>query len=232
MPPAFLIGGGRDPEGVRASHEPFARACLGGPIAVLMLDEGEGADEARWLDSLADAGAQQLVPVVIGEDRALDPEPFEGITGAFVCGGLTPLYRTLLVDRFPQWLPEGTIYGGYSAGAAIAATRAIVGGWRIQRGDREVPVCPENAGEDLDDVAVVRGLGLVDFSVDVHASQWGTLGRLAQAVAAGLTPEGIAIDEHTCVEVGPDRPLTVHGLGSAYRVHRIDGGDVAVEILP
>ena len=79
----------------------------------------------------------------------------------------------------------------------MAAARAIVGGWRL--GGREV--CAAEAGEDLDELAVRDGLGLVPFAVDVHATQWGTLTRLVHAVGAGLVDEGWAIDEGTVLVV-------------------------------
>ena len=44
----------------------------------------------------------------------------------------------------------GVPYLGFSAGAAIAAEAALVGGWRI--GD--VPVSPEEASEELDEITV------------------------------------------------------------------------------
>ena len=46
-----------------------------------------------------------------------------------------------------------------------------------------------------------KGLGLVDFAVDVHATQWGTLSRLVHTIDAKLTNEGWAIDENTMLEI-------------------------------
>ena len=108
----------------------------------------------------------------------------------------------------------------------MAAARAIVGGWRL--GGRDV--CAEEAGEDLDELAVRDGLGLVPFAVDVHATQWGTLTRLVHAVGAGLVDEGWAIDEGTVLVVD-DGAVRVEGLGSAYRVAPRDGG-VVVSVQP
>lgn len=76
----FLIGGGRDPEGVRASHRPFLEAVGGGRVLCVCLD-----DEARWLGYL-------------------DGSALRGWNG---------------------------LYCGYSAGAAVAARSALVGGWKI-----------------------------------------------------------------------------------------------------
>ena len=101
-------------------------------------------------------------------------------------------------------------YAGFSAGAAIAGTHAVIGGWRLDG----VPVCPEDSNEDLDAVAVVEGIGLVPGAVDVHAAQWGNVSRLVAVVAAGLAPEGVALDEGTTL--GPDGPSV--GAGRVWRV--------------
>ncbi len=42
-----------------------------------------------------------------------------------------------------------------------------------------------SASEELDQVAIRDGLGLIPCSLDVHASQWGTVTRLIHAVEIG-----------------------------------------------
>jgi cyanophycinase len=214
MAPVFLIGGGRDGAQVRASHSPFVAACAGGPIVAFALE-----DPGRWEAALRLAGATDV--------RCLLAPPSDddlaGAAGVFVGGGSTPGYQEALEGwRASAGLP----FAGFSAGAAVAAARAIVGGWRL--GGRDV--CAEEAGEDLDQLAVRYGLGLVDFAVDVHATQWGTLTRLVHAVGAGLVDEGWAVDEGTVLVVD-DGSVAVEGLGSAYRVAPRDGG-VAVSVQP
>jgi cyanophycinase len=206
--PVFLIGGGRDADGVAASHASFAAAC-DGPILSVSLD-----DPDRWEGGLRAAGARDVRPVT---GRAPDVSDLDGIAGVYVGGGWTPGYHDLLCGdggAFAAALRDRDLpYAGFSAGAVLAADVSIVGGWRIDGR----PVCAAEAGEDLDAVEVRRGLGLVPFGVEPHATQWGTLTRLANAVASGLVSGGVAVDEHTCVEVrGTD--LTVHGWGCAYRV--------------
>ncbi len=137
----------------------------------------------------------------------------DGIDALLVGGGPTPEYHASLAPAYPrirELVAEGMPYAGFSAGAAIAATTAVVGGWRIGG----VAVCPEDAGEELDEVTVVGGIGLVAGAVDAHAAQWGTLGRLAAAVEAGLVPGGVAIDECTTLATGG----TVTGAGRAWLV--------------
>ena len=212
MAPVFLIGGGRDDAQVRASHAPFVAACDGGPIVAFALEDPE-----RWEGALRLAGATDVHCLL--EPPSADD--LSGAAGVFVGGGATPDYQEALAGwRAPADLP----FAGFSAGAAVAAARAIVGGWRLDGRD----VCAEEAGEDLEELAVRDGLGLVPFAVDVHATQWGTLTRLVHAVGAGLVEEGWAIDEGTVLVVH-DGAVRVEGLGSAYGVARRDGG-VAVSV--
>lgn len=84
-------------------------------------------------------------------------------------------------------------YTGFSAGAAIAVTTAVIGGWRYKK----FQACPEDAGEGFEDVTVVRGRGLVRFTVEVHVDTWDTTPRLIaalQVLSRGAI--GYAIDEN------------------------------------
>jgi cyanophycinase len=216
MAPVFLIGGGRDGDAVRASHAGFVRAAAGGPIVALVLDDGDDTDPERWTGALRHAGARDTSAVVVSPERPPVAADLAGAAGVYVAGGWTPGYQQALAAAGTDWLPRDLPYAGFSAGAAIAAARAIVGGSRRDDGRA---VCAEEAGEDLDVLAVRPGLGLVPFAVDVHATQWGTLTRLAHAVDAGLVDGGWAIDEGTALVAG-DGPPRVEGLGSAYRIAR------------
>lgn len=224
MAHTFLIGGGRDPQGEHGTSRPFADAVLAtgrADVALLVLDEGEetGADERA--DALRAVGLEPQVTIV-GPRR---PVPAIGdVAGVYVAGGLTPGYQAALCPD-PSWLPDpdDVIYGGFSAGAAIAAEVALVGGWRMDG----VPVCNDDNGEDLDDVEIRPGLALVEPMIDVHCAQWGNLSRLAAVVAAGDGRLGWGIDEHTTLEFRDGAPVAVHGEGFAWRVTPA-GADVAV----
>jgi cyanophycinase len=217
MAPVFLIGGGRDDDAVRASHAGFVRAAGGGPIATIVLDEGEDTDPERWTGALRLSGAGAARAIVVSPEQPPRRDQLAGAAGVFVAGGWTPGYADALVTPGSAWLPRDVPYAGYSAGAAIAAADAIVGGYRRADGR---PVCAEEAGEDLEALTVRAGLGLVPFAVDVHATQWGTLTRLVHAVDAGLVAEGWAIDEGTALVVDGAAAPRVEGRGSAYRVAR------------
>ncbi|MBL1081282.1 hypothetical protein JK359_04705 [Streptomyces actinomycinicus] len=219
----FLIGGGWSRAEV---YEPFLSAVRGERrVGCLIVDEGDGAAQfERYAGALRSVDPSSVpVPLLVPLDGRFAPETaLDGIDGLLVCGGLTPAYQEALAgcrETLPALLAaRGVPYAGFSAGAAVAARRAVVGGWLVDG----VPVCPEETGEDLDEVAVRDGLGLVPFAVDVHAAQWGTLARLVAAVGRGEVPYGVAVDEDTLLTVADGR-ARVAGAG---RVHLVrPGGD-------
>lgn len=194
-------------------------------IGLVLMGTDEEALEyhQRYVRALGLAGATH--ELVITRVVAGDPCPqdaVEGIHGLFVGGGPTPEYHASISPLFgviADLVAGGLPYLGFSAGAAIAPRRGLIGGWRI---DRTV-VTPEDNSEGLDDVTVVDGIGLVDFTVEVHAAQWGTLGRLVGAVETGLVDQGVAIDESTVLVVDGE-VWSVRGEGRVRHVVRRDDG--------
>ena len=80
----------------------------------------------------------------------------EDADGIFVGGGLTPAYHAAFAEiasLVRERVAAGMPYLGFSAGAAIAAERAVIGGYLVDG----VVVCDEDVGEELDEVTVVRG---------------------------------------------------------------------------
>jgi cyanophycinase len=230
----FLIGGGRGDD-TAASHRPFVQTLAGtGPVVVYLLDEPD-AEPARWTATLAAAGAGGSTVVTVSSKRPPQPADLAGAAGVYVAGGLTPAYRDALVDHGTEWLAAarsaGLPYAGFSAGAAVAAANAIVGGWRATHRGAEIAVCDADFGEDLDALTVLPGLGLVPFLVDVHAAQWGTLNRIVHAVLDPVNPaEGWAVDEHTVLETADGVPVAVHGTGAATRVRRTGAGGAGITV--
>ncbi|SNS75437.1 cyanophycinase [Geodermatophilus pulveris] len=226
MPSVHLIGGGWDPSAAAAVYGPFLEAAGTAPVvATLVVDEGDGgAQAARWAGALRRTATCEPVPVLVPLGGRLDVAALGDADAVLVCGGLTPAYAAALAPAAGElraWLAAGDRpYGGFPAGAAVAAGRALVGGWR----SGGVPVCPEDAAEDLHEVAVVEGLGLAPWTVDVHCAQWGTLPRLLTAVAGA--GRGLALDEDTAVHLDGDG-ARVAGRGTAWLV---DGGGAAVTV--
>jgi cyanophycinase len=232
-----LIGGGWDPEFSAAVFETFlaeASAVAGRTgrpgkpvIACVVYDEGDGrAQFSRWDDVLSTVGFCEPVPVLIGDDAPLDIKALGNADGLLICGGWTPGYAAAMepaaVDVLDWLLLGDRPYAGFSAGSAVAAADALVGGWRFGG----VPICPEDASEELVDLALRRGLGAVPFIIDVHCAQWGTLPRLICAVSTSPDMVGFGIDENTVLIVDADRAV-VRGGG---RVWRVTGQDASVVV--
>ena len=228
-----LIGGGWDAVTYPALYGPFlSQSGVRPVIATVVIDEGDGAAQfRRWADALTATQDCSPVPVLVRVGDELDLDALGDADGLFVCGGLTPAYAAATEGvgaLVRSWLRDGDRpYAGFSAGAAIASTRAVVGGWVIDG----VPVCPRDSAEDLDEVTVLDGLGLVPFSVDVHCAQWGTLPRLVAVVEGQNAAVGIGLDENTSLSwdggVGQ-----VRGLGNAHVISRIDNRTTIQTLTP
>jgi cyanophycinase len=223
-----LIGGGWDEDAQPAIYGSFVQKTIavaarhsGAPrVAIVLLDEGDGVDGLgdRFAHALKSTGDVDpiVVPVPLGSE--LNVDDVAGTDGLLVGAGLTPEYAASLVpvrDELLRWLAErGRPYAGFSAGAAIAAVDAVVGGW-LHHGH---PICPEEAGEDLEEITVVSGLGLVPFTVEIHADAWGTTPRLQAATTdLGEGRVGYALDENTALVLDGDT-LTTAGPGRAKRI--------------
>lgn len=192
-------------------------------VAIVTVREDAADGHAAHLaDAIGVAGRIDAVFTRLALGDVAPASAFDEVDGVVIGGGLTPAYLTAVrphAARLQALVTSGVPYLGFSAGAMIAPDRALIGGWRIDG----VEVAPEDASEDLDEVTVEEGLGLIDVTVDVHAVQWGNLARLTAAVDAGIVGEGIAVDEHTALTVGGG-PLRVTGAGTVWALTHSDDG--------
>ena len=234
----FLVGGGWSSGGDPEVTAPFLaeaaqRAAGSGRmiprIGFLLVRDGDDPSDAYRsgypASFMAVAACEPVVALITtapGHEAVFDSAVLNDIDGLVIGGGMTPAYLAAvepIMEEIRLLVADGLPYLGFSAGAMIAADRAVIGGYLIDG----VQVCPEDTAEDLDEVTVVEGLGLVDLAIDVHAAQWGTLTRLVAATEAGLVDGGIAIDEFTVLIVGDDS-LRVVGTGSVWQVNQHDDG--------
>ncbi|MFN8513417.1 MAG: hypothetical protein U0841_12670 [Chloroflexia bacterium] len=227
----FLIGGGLSPRGLRQTLGPFVGAARVGGAAriacVLARSLPQRAAFGFYYSALTTLGAARVVPVYVSRERPLRAADLAGATPGRAGR-----------RRAHPGLPRGAGADGGRVAALVARAKYPLR-WLLGRGDdrRRDGDCGrlEGAGGRARSVdRHARGqrgacvsrlptrLGLVPFLVDVHAAQWGTLGRLLHAVGAGHGAEGWAIDEGTVVEVS-DGVATVRGC-AAYRARRGDEG--------
>ncbi|MCS5721365.1 peptidase S51 [Herbiconiux sp. CPCC 203407] len=231
-----LVGGGWPMEDDGAVYRPFfeelaahaeaAGKIEGARLAIVLVRDGDGPERfAELVTAFEHLGKIDAVAVLAPEGTPIEPASFAEVDGIVVWGGLTPAYRASLEPSFGELrrlVASGVPYLGFSAGAAIAAEKAVVGGWKIDT----VEIGAEEAAEDLEQLTVAPGIGLIDLAVDVHAAQWGSVSRLIAATEAGVVDGGVAIDEHTALVIG-EGPLQVLGRGSVWKITP-DSGSVRV----
>lgn len=234
MIPIYLIGGGWKTDTFSQTYGRFLKAASINnrrKIAIVVAEEDADSYQQflRFFKPFETVGLNfaEVFDLIVSAENPLSKEKLieSEPTGIFVCGGLTPAYYdALCLDKiWLEYLFENNIpYCGFSAGSSIASEKAIIGGWQRKINAQIVEIADENAGEDIDLLDVRNGLGLVNFSVDVHASQWGTLSRMIHAIDAELISEGWAIDENTLLEIIDDE-IKVFGIGNAYFVIRRNG---------
>ncbi len=243
MSSVFLIGGGWNESVIDETYGLFIRKATsanGRMIAIVLVAEDTDElpeMEAKYRHVFGLCGVQdQEMMFLLGtpqEPIDLNALTVARPTGVFVGGGLTPLYHQQLCSDLTwlAYLKENNVpYAGFSAGAAIASEQAIVGGWQIQKQGPTLDILDEDFNEGLDLLEIRPGLGLNPFSVDVHASQWGTVTRLMHAVDLGLIQAGWAIDENTSIEYN-EKEILIHGSGSVYNVQKQPDNSLDIQIL-
>jgi len=230
-----LVGGGSAAAQYAHVYGPFlaeaaARAAASGReeprigIVTVGTAQAQGTDPhgAELAAAMAVAGALAPHHTSLAAGDLATNLAVADVDGILIGGGVTPEYLAALLPiagEIRRQVSAGVPYLGFSAGAMIAAERAIVGGWQIGG----VEVSPHDGSEGLDEVTVVPGIGLLDVTVDVHAAQRGNLSRLIAAAEAGLIEGGLAIDENSALVIG-EGALAVVGSGSVWRVSQAEGG--------
>ncbi|MEV0561447.1 Type 1 glutamine amidotransferase-like domain-containing protein [Dactylosporangium sp. NPDC050588] len=226
MSSVYLLGGGWDPAALPAMYGEFAAQvrARGGRLAYVLQS---GTPGTRFVDVFTQLGLTSVRRVTISARRSVAQRELRHADGIFVCGGSNPLYQSAFNDVAAEArqlvMADGVPYAGFSAGAVIAADRALLGGWRRRLPGLEVPVCAERRNEGIETIAAADGLGLVPFTVDVHGTQWGTVSRTLHAIHEGLVDDCYLVDENTALTVRQGC-ATVSGLNSVYRVWRTDAG--------
>jgi cyanophycinase len=216
-----LIGGGWRGDVATDVYGPFVKEALStrGRVAYVLQ---QGTPGGRFEDLLRGLGIERLRRITIGRDRLLHPDALVDVDALFVCGGVNPVYANAMrpaAASIRRLILSGMPYAGFSAGAVIAADRALLGGWTRTLPGGEVAVCARRRSEGLEELHVAPGLGLLPFSVDVHGTKWGTVTRALHAIEGGMIDECLMVDEDT-VAVANASTLSVHGAGWVYQIRR------------
>lgn len=140
----FLHGGGDEPECRRSTFGLFAASALREPTDKLALVIAEAVETAAWQSWQAystiftslGVPIENLVPLFVTSTAPLTYQMIARAmpSGLFVCGGVTPYYHQAAAKEtsWTAYLHKSQIpYGGRSAGAAIAASEAILGTGRL-----------------------------------------------------------------------------------------------------
>jgi cyanophycinase len=205
---------------------PVADEARPAAVVVLTVREdahpGHGETLAEIVWGLAGDRPLDVTTTVVAEGERMPASALEGADGILVGGGLTPAYLQAfapLAERIRSMVSSGVPYLGFSAGAMIAPDRALLGGWLIGG----IEIGDQDAAEELEELTLEEGLGLIDVTVDVHAVQWGNLSRAIAAVDSGVLDQVIAIDESTVLTVGSG-PLRAGGAGTVWAVTKDERG--------
>ena len=195
-------------------------------IVVLTVREdahpGHGNTLASVVQNVAGDRPVEVTTTVVAEGEPMPASALDRADGILVGGGLTPAYLSAfapLAARIRREVETGVPYLGFSAGAMIAPDRALLGGWLIGG----IEVVAQDAAEDLDELTIEDGLGLIDVTVDVHAVQWGNLSRAIAAVDSGAVDEVIGLVPRSAVHAGLRRARDMHDYGDATTVAAVLG---------
>lgn len=222
-----LVGGGPDTVTDPSVVAPFVawlrRADRRPRVAYVIFDVDGSADAylPQYVELLSDA-EHEVVPILAGPGRLIEPDALASIDAVVVAGGPTPGYYASLrpaFDAIRRLVRDGGAYLGFSAGAMIAPRQAILGGSRWHG----VDVCPEEWSEGLDELEIAEGIGLFPHPVEVHVAQAGTLGNLVTLAQDGVASTLLGIDEDTSVLVDEDGAWTRHGSGAVWAVEAHQG---------
>jgi cyanophycinase len=248
MSKVFLIGGGRNEASYVRTYWRFVRAAVVDDqrlsVAIVIPVDARHTEEDRKqlqedaLDPFVmfePVSREECHVIFASREEPLTAERLQAVqaTGVYVHGTRMSACRDALCTDLSwlQHLREQRLpYVGHAAGAAIAAERAVLGGWLIALQHFNSEIAPDKTGDGIEYAEVVTGLGLVPFVVETRATQHGTLSRLTHLVAEGALPGGWALDESAMLEIH-DVMLRVHGPNTAYRLRSLGEGAVRTDVF-
>ena len=222
----FLHGGGNDLQSIKDFISHFSK----GLTRVVVLLEHNRLDnlsniKSTW-DGLLGSAHYTFIRPRRGRLSESQLSAIRESDGIFINGGDTrSIQRTYCRGRARTSIryafKKGARYGGSSAGALLPSAQAIIWGGRARRDGQQYSVASPLANQEYKDpfgiLKLGTGLGLVENCIlDVHATEWGRIPRLWEALQTLKVPTGIAIDEDTWISITNHGVIKRHGKGRVY----------------
>ena len=218
--PLFIVGGGRQPDGLVTRFIEMAGGPGAARIAVIPLASSNPAGSGTGkVEHLQEYGAEAFVLLTSG-DSARDPavrDRLNGATGIWFTGGdqsriTSALDGTPLLATIREANLRGVPIGGTSAGAAIMSPLMITGSQVLADEDTIGYHGDTFSRIARGSIEVVPGFALLPrVIVDQHFVRRERHNRLISAVLERPDHIGIGIDESTALEVTSSGRWQVHG---------------------
>jgi cyanophycinase len=216
----YLVGGAPS-EGIERLWDSFVDAARtrGNRFSVALLSDGSNATD--YLESYFEPIIRrfpeaQIDPIWLlkeesEEENAAAAREDEARPAGIIVGDGNVLATLEAMERtrgqLGSFVRTGVPYLGFGAGAAICAKHAIVGGYNY----RGAQICPEAAGEGIEDLDIRPGLALVGPAIDIRLDSDSTLARAIAATAAGPMVSALALTSNGCLAIdtvsGRTQPL-------------------------
>lgn len=218
--PLFIVGGGRQPDGLVTRFIEMSGGPGAARIAVIPLASSDPAGSgAGKVEHLREFGADAFVLLTSG-DSARDPairDRLNGATGIWFTGGdqsriTAALDDTPLLAAIRESNLRGVPIGGTSAGAAIMSPLMITGSQVLADEDTVGYHGDTFSRIARGTIEMVPGFALLPrVIVDQHFVRRERHNRLISAVLERPDHIGIGIDESTALEVTSTGRWQVHG---------------------
>lgn len=227
-------GGGSDPKIMKRHIRDFTKDKV--RVAVLSIGLSNTIlTEIRevWEKSTPRHSILQFITLQTGRLEPLAREFLDTADAIWINGGDTRRYHKILCSQpFRQIITQcrvnGGSIGGSSAGALIAPTRCIVWGGKSTSKGNYALNCPYANSEFRNNNSPLRlgtGLRLLDkVLLEVHATEFGRIPRLMEAMTKSRIHIGFAIDEDTFLSFNRVNAFRVSGKGRVFVVRKHQDG--------
>lgn len=234
----IIIGGGGHLQPILKRFIALAERFQSGKIVIYLMASGVPMEDGPLaLEDFKKAGAKNVVWVNLTRDQAMVQDNADALNdagGVYFEGGDQARLTAALLDtpihkKIMELYQRGAVVGGTSAGAAVMSQVMITGDERRKPGGEEVE-CDKFRTIEAGNIITALGFGFVTRAViDQHFIARKRYGRLISVIAEHPDLLGVAMDEDTAIDIGPDETFEVCG---ASNVLVLDPGQARIQTLP